>query len=303
MTTEATRMPTHTSAPAQRAHPGSTPRCLVCGGALAPHRHLPGLHSCASCGFVTLGEEIDAEVLRELYGKDYFHGDEYADYVAEGPELRLNFRKRLATLCRHQPAGERRRLYEVGAAYGFFLDEARTAYGDVAGIDIAADATEHARDRLHLDVTTGDYLTTDIEPVDCLAMWDTVEHLGQPREFVHKAAGDVRAGGLIAITTGDIGSLNARLRGRRWRMIHPPTHLHYFSRETLTVLLDDAGFDVVHVETAGNSRSLRAMAFALIVLKGGRERLFERLQGAAVLDRGLTLDLRDIMFVIARRRP
>ena len=60
-------------------------------------------------------------------------------------------------------------------------------------------------------------------------MWDTIEHLKRPDLFVQKAAADLRPGGLIALTTGDIGSLNARLRGARWRMIHPPTHLHYFS--------------------------------------------------------------------------
>lgn len=281
----------------------SAVRCLVCRGALAPHRRLPGLHGCVVCGFVTLAEELAPERLAELYGRDYFHGEEYADYVAEGPELRRNFRDRLATLLALQPPAERRSLFEVGAAYGFFLDEARSHYGKVAGIDIAEDAVRHARHELGLDVVAGDYLSASLEPVDCLAMWDTIEHLGQPRQFVEKAAQDLRPGGLLAVTTGDIGSLNARVRGRRWRMVHPPTHLHYFSRETLTALLDDAGFDVVHVETAGNSRSLRAIAYALLVLKGGRQGLFERIADLALLDQGITVDLRDIMFVVGRRRP
>ena len=46
----------------------------------------------------------------------------------------------------------------------------------------------------------------------------------------------------LALTTGDIGSVNARLRGHKWRMIHPPTHLHYFSAETMKALLDRHGF-------------------------------------------------------------
>lgn len=278
-------------------------RCLVCGGPLLPHRRLPALHSCSDCGFVTLAAHVDDLELEALYGADYFHGDEYADYVSEGPELRRNFRERLATLARLQPENERRRLYEVGAAYGFFLDEARSAYGDVAGIDIAEDAAKFARSELDLDVVADDYLATALdEQVDLLCMWDTVEHLGKPRAFLEKAARDVRPGGLVALTTGDIGSANARLRGRHWRMIHPPTHLHYFSRETLGRLLDDVGFDVIHVESAGNSRSLRAIAYALLVLKAKQHGLFRRLDKLRVLDRGLTLDLGDIMFVVARRR-
>jgi len=282
---------------------GAAVRCLVCGGALLPHRSLPALHACSDCAFVTFAAEVDDLKLEALYGEDYFHGDEYADYVSEGPELRRNFRERLTTLEQLQPPTERRRLYEVGAAYGFFLDEARSLYGDVAGIDISEDAAKYARVELDLNVVADDYLAASLpEPVDLLCMWDTIEHLGKPREFLAKAAGDVRPGGLLALTTGDIGSLNARLRGRRWRMIHPPTHLHYFSRESLGRLLDDVGFDVIHVETAGNSRSLRAIAYALLVLKAGQLALFRRFEKSRFLDKGVTLDLGDIMFVVARRR-
>jgi SAM-dependent methyltransferase len=277
-------------------------RCLVCGGPLLPHRRLPALHGCPRCHFVTLAADVDDDQLKDLYGADYFHGDEYADYVSEEPELRRNFRERLATILRLQPVHERHRLYEVGAAYGFFLDEARSHYQDVAGIDISEDAAKYAQAELGLDVAADDYLAVQVDPVDIICMWDTVEHLGRPREFLAKAAQDLRPGGRLALTTGDIGSLNARLRGRRWRMIHPPTHLHYFSRETLGSLLDDVGFDVIHVETAGNSRSLRAIAYALLVLKARQHRLYSRFEQLSFLDKGLTLDLRDIMFVVAQRR-
>ena len=48
------------------------------------------------------------------------------------------------------------------------------------------------------------------------------------------------------MTTGDIGSLMARWRGARWRQIHPPTHLHYFSKLTLAQLLERHGFTVAY---------------------------------------------------------
>ncbi len=277
--------------------------CLVCDGALAAHDRLPGLLRCSGCTFVTADVQLDDEDLRALYGEDYFHGEEYADYVAEGPELRVNFRRRLASLLELQPEQERGRLYEIGAAYGFFLDEARHAYREVAGIDITEAGPAYARDVLGLDVASGDYLETKLpEQVDALCLWDTVEHLGSPDRFVEKAARDVRPGGLIALTTGDLGSLNARFRGRRWRMIHPPTHLHYFSRRTLTRLLERHGFEVVHVSTAGNARSVRGILYAILVLRAGKKELFGKLERLPGMDRSVSLDLKDIMYVVARRR-
>lgn len=279
-------------------------RCLVCYGALGPTPRLPGLHECTICGFVTADLALSDDELRAMYGADYFHGEEYADYVAEGPDLRANFRRRLSTLLELQPPSQRGRLYEVGAAYGFFLAEARESYEHVSGIDISADAARYARDEIGVDVVADDYLSEQLpEPVDVVCMWDTIEHLSRPREFIEKAARDLRPGGLLALTTGDIDSLNARLRGRRWRMIHPPTHLHYFSRRTLVRLLDDAGFDTLHVATAGNARSLRAIAYAILVLRMGQPRLFDIVRRLPGLQRSVTLDLRDIVYLIARRRP
>jgi len=180
----------------------------------------------------------------------------------------------------------------------------RSSYEHVAGIDISEAAAEYARTQLGVDVVAADYLAQQLsEQVDTLCMWDTIEHLSRPRDFIEKAARDVRAGGLLALTTGDIDSLNARLRGRRWRMIHPPTHLHYFSRRTLVRLLDSAGFDVVHVETAGNTRSIRGIIYAILVLRGGRQGLFNKVKTLPGLSQSITLDLRDIVYIIARRRP
>lgn len=283
--------------------PHAPSRCLVCDGALAPSPRLPGLNKCSGCGFVTADLALSDEELRALYGADYFHGDEYADYVAEGPELRENFRRRIQTLLRYQPENERERLFEIGAAYGFFLDEVSSAYKQVSGIDISAAAAEFARTDLGVDVVAADYLGQVLpEQVDALCMWDTIEHLRQPREFIEKAARDVRPGGLLALTTGDIDSLNARMRGRRWRMIHPPTHLHYFSSRTLVRLLDSAGFDVVHLETAGNTRSIRGILYAVLVLRGGQHGLFDKIKALPGLSQSITLDLRDIVYIIARRR-
>ena len=135
-----------------------------------------------------------------------------------------------------------------------------------------------------------------------VCLWDTIEHLKRPDLFVEKIACDVRQGGHIALTTSDIGSLNARIRGWHWRMIHPPTHLHYFSVRSISWLLDRCGFEVIHVSHPGQSRTVGEMAYLVLagqINKPGLARLLERLPMSRWR---LTLNLFDIMFVVARRR-
>lgn len=282
--------------------PAAAASCLVCGAKLRPS-HLPGLLKCAACGFVTADVQLTDEELKALYGQSYFHGQEYLDYSAEEKSLRRNFARRLRTLRQIAPELHEQSLFEIGCAYGFFLDEARGAAKSVKGMDISAGAISYARTVLGLDVHEGNYLDRKMtEKFDVIAMWDTVEHLKRPDLFISKISANLRPGGLFALTTGDIDSINARMRGKGWRMIHPPTHLHYFSLRTMTALLDRHGFDVVHVSYPGVWRNLRSILYYTLAWRSRKSKLYDMFRDWKVFDLGISVNMFDIMYVIARRR-
>jgi SAM-dependent methyltransferase len=275
--------------------------CLVCGGVYGAS-HLPGLLQCQSCGFITANLTLSQAELERLYSTAYFTGEEYNDYVAERALIERHFRERLRVLAKHVDASRSRTLFEVGCAYGFFLNVAQHAFKSVSGIDISADAVAYARDRLHLDAEAGDFATVRLpEPVDVVCMWDTIEHLADPDLYVRKAAEVLRPGGHLAITTGDIGSWVARWRGSKWRQIHPPTHLHYFSKDTLTQLLGREGFTVRYVGHDGMYRSVETMAYIILAIKHRQPTLFNALKRCGLLNWSLYLNLYDIIFVIAEK--
>jgi SAM-dependent methyltransferase len=289
------------SAPA-RASGIAIADCLVCGGATQPSR-LPGLLACTRCGFVSANLSLTDDQIAKLYRHGYFHGDEYLDYVAEEESLRLNFKARLRTLQRIVPDLGARDMFEIGCAYGFFLDEARHFAKSVAGLDISDDAVAHGRNRFALDIAQGDYLNRPLgKTYGAIVMWDTVEHLQRPDLFVEKIHADLAPGGVLALTTGDIGSLNARLRGTNWRMIHPPTHLHYFSAATMRLLLERHGFDVIHLSHPGISRNLRSILYYVLVWRTRKTGLYDAVSRWPLFDLRITVNMFDIMYVIARRR-
>jgi len=278
-----------------------TSHCLVCGG---PYQSSPlqGLVTCARCGFVSTDVELADSELEALYGKGYFHGEEYLNYVEEEESLRQNFRERLKTLRRVAPDLRERDLFEIGCAYGFFLDEVKEMVKSTAGIDISDDAVRYAHNVLGVNAQRGDYLKIDLgRKFDLITMWDTIEHLKRPDLFLAKVRDDLRPNGLLAITTGDIGSLNARLRGRKWRMIHPPTHLHYFSLQTMRALLHRFGFETVHISHPGISRNLRAILYYVLVWRTKKTKLYDAINTWRLFDMRISVNFFDIMYVIARR--
>ena len=275
--------------------------CLVCSGTYGPSTLL-GLLRCASCGYVTADVALSREDLEALYGSKYFAGEEYKDYIAERRLIEKHFRLRLKTLLQHVPDTRTKCLFEIGCAYGFFLCIARDHFESVAGIDISRAAATYASENLKLKVTAGDFSEYEFQAnPDVICLWDTIEHLQRPDLYIEKAASHMPPGGVIALTTGDISSLVARWRGPRWRQIHPPTHLHYFSKATLTRLLEKYGFRIRYCGYDGMFRSVDSMAYMILVLRRQRPSLYKALQRTGLLSWDLYLNLYDILFVIAEK--
>lgn len=244
---------------------------------------------------------VDTASLPALYGHEYFHGVEYGDYLADRPALERNFAARLHTLDRFLEP-QHRRLLEVGCAYGVFLEQARTRFETATGVDISDDAVAYARSR-GLDARQGDLLVTDWqdERFDVVCAWDTVEHLGRPDHYLRAVADLMSSGGLLALTTGDIASVNARWRGQRWRLIHPPTHVHYFSVATMRRLLNRYGLEVVHVAHPGVYRSVGNMLHN-VARRWGWDRIAGWAARSSIGRVQVPLNLWDVMFIIARKR-
>jgi 2-polyprenyl-3-methyl-5-hydroxy-6-metoxy-1,4-benzoquinol methylase len=275
--------------------------CLVCGGKFRPSR-MSGLLTCEECKFTTADLTISEEQLRQLYTASYFAGDEYRDYIADQPVIEKQFRLRLRRILKFVPDAHTKNLFEFGCAHGFFLALAKNRFRSVEGIDISDDATAYARRVLRVDARSSEFLAHEFvtEP-HVVCMWDTIEHLRRPDLYIKKIADSLPRGGLLALTTSDVDSWMARARGSKWRQIHPPTHLHYFSRKTLSRLLHRNGLEIKYIGTEGMYRRVDTMAYIILCLKHNFRDLYAYFSEARLLDWDLYLNLGDIMFVVAEK--
>lgn len=275
--------------------------CIICA---QPYEdcHLPGLVRCRSCGFISANLQLPANEVKRLYSEQYFRGEEYRDYVADRPVFKKHFQRRLKKLLTFVSDPASKHLLEIGCAYGFFLAEASKVFATVHGIDIASEAIQYAREQLHEQVTDIEFLDyTPDQKIDVVCMWDTIEHLETPAAYIKKVSGLLAPGGVLAITTGDIESRVAKLRGARWRQIHPPTHLHYFSKRTLTALLEANGFQVRYAGSDGQYRSMTTMAHGILMVRHNYRKVFEVLRRTRLLNFSVYLNLYDIMYVVAEK--
>jgi len=277
--------------------------CLVCGQNLSTSNRYPGLNNCLNCEFLTADLKISDLELENLYGPDYFHDGEYVDYIAEKTALQLNFKRRLEYIRSLPSVGKQSKIFEIGCAYGFFLELLKGHFSVSAGIDIAEDATKYAREKLEVEAHYGNFLQfqPNFRP-DVVCLWDVIEHIKNPREVIEHTSQISAPKGYILITTGDVSSFNARLRGPKWRLIHPPTHLHYFSRKSIRTLLVNAGYENVEFSYPPIWRTVDSIIHAIIDQWSGFKffkNLLENIPGSGI---AIPLNLFDVMLVTAKKK-
>jgi SAM-dependent methyltransferase len=213
-------------------------RCLLHNGAL--------LLQCPRCRLATWAwQQFDPSA---FYDATYFQGagdaKGYDDYAALHAGLERTARGRLRRLGRMLAGAGigTRRLLEIGCGTGVFLRVAQEAGWDVRGVEVSRYAADQAR-AAGLLVDCAPLEEVDLPPAsfDAVVLWDTIEHLPQPAETLAGAARLLRPGGVLALSTGDVTSLCARLSGADWHLFTLPEHLWFFSPAALRRLLARQG--------------------------------------------------------------
>src|SRR5207248_8628041 len=198
---------------------------------------------CQNCGHMQLARLPAAPTLLAEYQQA-----ESDEYLAEEAGQRITARRLLERLEDHVPPGS---LLDVGCWLGFLLDEARGRGWQAMGLEPSRFASSYARDRLGLDVRTGDLFESDLPPgaFDAVVMADVIEHLPNPARALERIARALRPGGVLLLVLPDAGSRVARILGGRWWSVIP-THVQYFTRRSLITLLGRHGWQLLEVSTA-----------------------------------------------------
>src|SRR5262249_2115129 len=149
--------------------------------------------------------------------------------------LRATFRGLLAGMRRHGLTGGR--LLEVGCAYGFFLDEARSFFEHRVGTDYSTAALERAAGRAEELVLGGPGEVSAGDGFDCAACIHVVEHVYDPVRWLGEVASRLAPGGWLVLATPDGGAVWRNLMGRHWPFYKVPEHVTYFDRRSLGRLL------------------------------------------------------------------
>ncbi len=233
--------------------------CIVCDGTDADLMFKDEPYSvlrCKGCTFVWVTPRIPDDQLHEVYADSYWESDDpkakgYANYASDEPLYLKTFRRRSRLVERFVDGPCR--ILDVGCAAGFFLRVMQERGHDVRGVEVSTAIGQRARkslgdERVFLGYLEDAMSAPGFEPgsFDLVTLWDVVEHVPDPKEFLRQVRSMLKPTGTLLLETQDIDSRFAKMLGSKWQHFKHEEHIYHFNRSTIERVLRDTGFEVLH---------------------------------------------------------
>jgi 2-polyprenyl-3-methyl-5-hydroxy-6-metoxy-1,4-benzoquinol methylase len=238
---------------------------MICGNSLKTFKTLyddrfgyPGtfsILSCEKCGHKSLDAQFSAEELGKLYTEYYcrshFTLDQHHPHTEEsGIGSWLDGSRSFA--FRWVPQNVR--VLDIGCGFGETLGYHKTRGCDVYGVEADENVRRFA-EKYGYNVQVGLFNPKYYEPAffDYVTLDQVIEHVPDPIKMLKEIGSVMKRNGILILSTPNSSSWASKLFGRRWINWHTPFHLQIFSKKSIGLVADQAGFTLEQTRTITSS--------------------------------------------------
>jgi SAM-dependent methyltransferase len=244
----------------------ASPICECCGSSrwrFYARKNGYQIWRCRTCGTGEVQPALRVRDAAQFYDREYYEGSSdipgYCEYEADRPLRLATARSRLRRITRRFLTTGQARVLDIGCGFGEFLEPVDSSWLRF-GVEVSPFAAESAARLAGVQVAVGSADALPLNgPFDLVTLWDVLEHLPGAGRCLREIRRILAPDGLLVFSTPDFSSSLARLMGRSWYLLAPPTHLKFFSRQGLRCLLKANGFTPLRIESEGKYVSVRLM--------------------------------------------
>lgn len=213
---------------------------------------------CPSCHHAQVSECPTDEELSLYYSKNFGSSQTEADTESYFKNYTPDFPFRVVQTLGLDPRTTA--VLDYGASYGYDLGTfQRAGFVSLAGIELSTPARTLAkRFGLHLYETLASLRTESPHACyDFIYLKHNLEHLPDPAQHLKELLEILSPGGYLLLGIPHRRSILGSLYRNRWEWMSPPGHLHYFSKQSLALLVQGLNLECCFVK----SRRGHAQAF------------------------------------------
>lgn len=201
---------------------------------------------CRGCGMVFLSPRPDEKEMLPFYAREYYGQGDHKFHP--GVEVFRSFfawkRVRRVQAFFSGPG----KALDIGCGQGTFLQLLKGEGWAGEGTELTeASAARASRRGIPVSVGEFDPGRFRAHSFDLISFWHVLEHLRDPRRTLGNLPGLLKRGGVVAISTPNVESVQAEVGKGKWFHLDPPRHLYLFSPRTLGRIMESLGFRLVEL--------------------------------------------------------
>lgn len=228
-------------------------RCANCRGSKALlFRHISGfpLEICLKCNLL---QTRTSEQKRVAYVKSKYSKSYAEDYKLALPRLHKRYKEQMQLIEKFRKGN---RLLDVGCGTGHFIKylNDRSRVFEIYGVEPSNILRRAANKNTNISVKAGtlDSLPFPNAYFDIVTCYDVLEHSLKLEKNLSELKRVLKPKGHLFIQAPNYRSIMAYMTGSRWDWWCVPDHVLHFSYNTLTNILEDNGFRILHKYTFEN---------------------------------------------------
>ncbi len=137
-------------------------------------------------------------------------------------------------------------LLDVGAGTGAFAATMQKAGWKVTGLEPDEKARQNAKDNYKIELQTSEQLFNQpLYHYDAITMWHVLEHVHELHNYLKIFSQILKEQGTLIIAVPNYTSYDADVYQEHWAAYDVPRHLYHFSPNSMDMLLEQHGMQVV----------------------------------------------------------
>ena len=212
--------------------------------------------SCDNCQTVFINPRPDGALLEKYYNnaRGLAFWNEQIFPASEPVRRKSIFRpraNRVIELCTKYKVNTNI-IIDVGAGFGTFCEEIQktNCFDRVVAVEPNQNLARTCEQK-GIEVIAKPIEKVRMEGIDVITSFELIEHLFSPKNFLYSCSKCMDEGGLFICTTPNIKGFDLLTLGKLSDNIGGPNHLNYFHPDSLKLLLESCGFEVIETLTPG----------------------------------------------------